>query len=307
MELSGLVAMSHAPGWNMRFDHQGPGERFVAAVSEARALVTSLNPDVLVIFGPDHFRNFFYDAMPPFCIGIENVEAFGDYRSLKGPMPSDPGLGRFIVDQVMSDQFDPTTSFQMGVDHGISASYVALAPQASTRMVPIMINCVGAVMPSLRRCYEFGQAVGRAIRAYPGDGRAVVIGSGGLSHWVPSGSPFDASLTPERRDYVINGRSRAQAHNAAMEALSDKMISEGHEGPINKEWDEWFLSQILAGDLNEILKVGDDALTRDAGNAGHEVRAWVAAIGAWGGPIRNSVYEPVPTWLTGMGCITAVA
>jgi 3-O-methylgallate 3,4-dioxygenase len=38
--------------------------------------------------------------------------------------------------------------------------------------------------PSPRRCYELGQAVGRAIESFPGDARVAVVGSGGLSHFL---------------------------------------------------------------------------------------------------------------------------
>ena len=31
--------------------------------------------DAIVVFGPDHFRNFFYDVLPQFCIGIEKEQA----------------------------------------------------------------------------------------------------------------------------------------------------------------------------------------------------------------------------------------
>ena len=70
-------------------------------------------------------------------------------------------------------------------------------------------------MPTLRRCHEFGQAVGRALRAFPRPGRAVVVGSGGLSHSPPSVSPFDPTVLAETRAYVIGGRGEAAAFNAA--------------------------------------------------------------------------------------------
>jgi hypothetical protein len=36
----------------------------------------------------------------------------------------------------------------------------------------------------VRRCYAFGQAIGRAIASWPQDLTVAVIGSGGLSHFV---------------------------------------------------------------------------------------------------------------------------
>ncbi|MDP1532822.1 MAG: protocatechuate 3,4-dioxygenase, partial [Rubrivivax sp.] len=37
-------------------------------------------------------------------------------------------------------------------------------------------------LPTARRCYALGEAVGRAIRSWDSDARVVVLGTGGLSH-----------------------------------------------------------------------------------------------------------------------------
>ena len=37
-------------------------------------------------------------------------------------------------------------------------------------------------LPSAARCYHLGEAIGRAIAAYPSDLRVLVMGTGGLSH-----------------------------------------------------------------------------------------------------------------------------
>jgi 2,3-dihydroxyphenylpropionate 1,2-dioxygenase len=78
-EVVGLVALSHSPFWDLSFEVDGPGAVFVSGVKKARELVAEKQPDTFVIFGPDHFRNFFYDALPPFCIGVEAISGFGDY------------------------------------------------------------------------------------------------------------------------------------------------------------------------------------------------------------------------------------
>ncbi|MDB5451522.1 MAG: hypothetical protein JWO33_100 [Caulobacteraceae bacterium] len=307
MQIVGLAAMSHTPSWDMSPDHKGPGERFVAAVMAAKRQMAALNPTAFVVFGPDHFRNFFYDVMPAFCIGAEKVEGFGDYSSPKGAFPGNKALGRFIVDHVMADGFDPAVSLNMSIDHGMSQPYAALNPKLDMPITPILINCGGGPMPSPRRCYEFGQAVGRAIRAAPGEGRVVVVGSGGLSHSPPSVSPDDAEVSADNRDYVINGRARAQEFNAMREAQSIERRKVGGVGPINEPFDHWFLDHVKAQDMEPVASLGSDELLEKGGVGGQEIRAWIAALGAWGGPIDQMTYEPVPTWITGMGCITGVA
>jgi 2,3-dihydroxyphenylpropionate 1,2-dioxygenase len=307
MEIAGFVGMSHSPSWDLSFDQQGPGQRFIAAVAQARRMVRDLDCGVLVVFGPDHHRNFFYDLMPAFCIGAGEVRGFGDYSSPSGPLPGYPQLGRFVVERTMAAGFDPAVSLNMGVDHGVTQAYAALAADGSVRLLPIMVNCAGGPMASLRRCHQFGRAVGEAIRAFPGNGRVVAVGSGGLSHSPPSASPFDRAVSDDMRDYAINGRARAAEFNAARERQSIQRRKLGGVGPINTDWDRWFLGQLARADLAPVLDVSAEDLLRDAGIGGQEVRAWVAAIGAWGGVIEQATYDPTPTWITGMACATAAA
>ncbi len=65
------------------------------------------------------------------------------------------------------------------------------------RIVPIAMNHVQHPLPSPRRAYRLGQAVGRALAAWPGDARVVVLGTGGLSHQLDGAragfinKPFD--------------------------------------------------------------------------------------------------------------------
>jgi protocatechuate 4,5-dioxygenase beta chain len=49
-------------------------------------------------------------------------------------------------------------------------------------IVPVCINTVQFPLPSARRCYALGQAVGRAIARWDSGQRVAVIASGGLSH-----------------------------------------------------------------------------------------------------------------------------
>ncbi len=307
MQIVGLVAMSHSPSWDLSMDHQGPGARYVAAVSQARELARAALPDAIVVFGPDHCRNFFFDLMPAFCIGAETLAGFGDYSSPAGPLPAATALARGLAESLMERGFDPALSLRMGVDHGITQAYGAVDPTLATPLVPVLVNCAGPPMPSLRRCHGFGQAVGRAIRAMPGAERVLVVGSGGLSHSPPSVSPDDPLLSADNRDYVINGRGRARDFNAAREQASIARRKLGGVGPINEAWDGWFLQRIATGDLEPILAMSSEELLAQAGVGGQEVRAWMAALGAWDAPVANLAYEPVPTWITGMGCISAFA
>ncbi len=304
MQIAGLVAMSHSPSWDLG-PADGPPKDYVDAVFAARELVAVAKPDILVVFGPDHARNFFFDMMPPFCIGVDQVNGFGDFGSPKGALPSNPALAGFIAEQVAADGFDPALSYNMGVDHGITQPIAALVPNLAVPVTPIVVSCGGPPLPTLARCHAFGHSVGEAVRRFPGAGRAVIVGSGGLSHWPPSVSPADPAISAETRDYVINGRRRAAEFNAQREQSSLRRRAQGGTGPINEEWDRWLLGRLLAGDMDSILAIDNPTLLEKAGPGGQEIRALIAAMGAWGGAAKSVAYSPVPTWITGMGCATA--
>jgi len=304
MKLVGCVAMSHSPSWDMK-PLEGPAKPYVDAVFRAHDAVKAAKPDLIVAFGPDHIRNFFFDLMPAFCMGVEAVQGFGDFSSPGGPLPTLPKQAAAIAQAVMDQGFDPALSHRMGIDHGITQPYAALVPDLSVPILPIMVSSAGPPMPSLARCHAFGAAVGHAIRALPGDERVLVIGSGGLSHSPPAVSPADPTVSAETRDYVINGRDRAAEFNAAREKSSIERRKTGGTGPVNETWDRWFLDRIAADDLAPLLALDEATVLREGGVGGQEVRAWIAALGAWGRPIETVDYAPVPTWITGMGCISA--
>ena len=74
---SALVTMSHSP--LMGFTEPAPQarKRVDTALDGARAFIADFDPELVVLFGPDHYNGFFYDMMPSFCIGAA-AESIGD-------------------------------------------------------------------------------------------------------------------------------------------------------------------------------------------------------------------------------------
>jgi gallate dioxygenase len=52
------------------------------------------------------------------------------------------------------------------------------------RVLPLQVGVLQFPIPTARRCYRLGGALGRAIRACPEDLRVVIVATGGLSHQV---------------------------------------------------------------------------------------------------------------------------
>lgn len=304
VQIVGAACLSHSPFWDRSFAVDGPGAAFVAGVATIRDRIARIAPDLFVVFGPDHFRGFFYDAFPSFCIGIGTVTAVGDYECPQGPLPVRPAMARALYDGIAARGFDPAYSVAMQVDHGIVQPYAVLAPGLDTPMIPIMIGVNGKPRPGFDRCHAFGGAVGRALRVMPGDAKVMLLASGGLSHWVPSAALDDPTLSDDRRDYLINGRARMKAYSAQRDA-SVRERRATVNGRVNEAWDDRFLSLLTAGTMEPILSWPQDAIEDQAGNGAHEIGAWLALAAAWNGPLDRVAYEPVSRWATGMGCVAA--
>ena len=166
------------PYWKEWFDGFKPVHRWLAAAK----------PDVAVVVYNDHGLNFFLDKLPTFAIGA----AVGYQTSDEGwniptvlPFAGDPELSWHVINSVVAADFDVTMCQEMLVDHAVCNPMQLLWPGGKpwpVRIVPVEINTVQFPLPSAARCYEFGQAIGRAVASYPSDERVVVIGTGGLSH-----------------------------------------------------------------------------------------------------------------------------
>ena len=304
-EIIGLVAMSHSPFATMLppVGPEQPGGRFLADAARVAEAVAQLAPDAAVVIGPDHFHGNFYDVMPPFVLGVEQAEGFGDFGSRSGPLPVATDLAWSIQAPLAEAGFDLSLSYALTADHGIVQSYDMVCGTGGTAkipLVPLIVNTAAPPLPSMERCVGLGTALGRALRESPFPGRVLVIASGGLSHWLPSNDPRDPSVAEERRTGVIHGRRDARAFAAAREP---RVLAMGGDpgARVNSTWDAWFLKQLTAADLAPIAALGDEGLEELAGSGGHEVRTWLIGQAAVAEPLVWTSYEAVPEWITGMG------
>jgi 2,3-dihydroxyphenylpropionate 1,2-dioxygenase len=300
-EIIGLVAMSHSPFATMLppADASQPGGRFLADAARVGEAVARLAPDAVVVIGPDHFHANFYDVLPPFILGVEKAEGFGDFGSRSGPLPVAAELAWPIRDALAVAGFDLALSYALTVDHGVVQSYDVVCGDGIP-LVPLVVNTAAPPLPSMRRCAALGAALGTAIRDADFPGRVLLVASGGLSHWLPSNDPRDSSLGAQRRASVIHGRKDVRAVAAAREPAVRAMGGDPN-ARVNAEWDGWFLKQLAAGDLTAISELGDDGLEENAGRGGHEIRTWLVGLAAVAAPLLWTSYEPVPEWITGMG------
>lgn len=305
-----LECLSHTPLQGY-FD---PPREVVAAVERvqaaARARVEAFDPELIVVFFPDHYNGFFYDVMPQFCIGA-SATAIGDFRSLAGPLdvPRDTALS--LAQSVLADDIDAAVSHRMQVDHGCSQALEVLTGGLDRYpVVPVFINSVAPPLASCRRVRALGAAVGRYLATRWE--RVLVVGSGGISHEPPV--PEIAGADAEVAERLIAGRNPGpearQARQARTVAAARAFAAgESRLRELNPQWDQAFLDMLARADFAAIDSMSNDAITRDGGKSAHEIRTWIAAFAALAqaGAYRASVeyYRPIEEWIAGFAVMQA--
>ncbi|MGB0696536.1 MAG: class III extradiol dioxygenase family protein [Rhodospirillaceae bacterium] len=154
----------------------------------ARDWLAEVKPDLAIVIYNDHGLNFFLDKQPTFAIGAAPEYRTEDEGWGIPVIPPFQGNAKFswhLIEQVMADEFDLTTCQEMAVDHGFTVPMQLFWPDfsyAGIQTVPVCVNTVQHPLPSPKRCFQLGQAIGRAVASYPEDIKVVVLGTGGLSH-----------------------------------------------------------------------------------------------------------------------------
>jgi 2,3-dihydroxyphenylpropionate 1,2-dioxygenase len=307
-----LCCMSHSPLLDLS---EHPAELTAdvdGAIARARTFVQEYDPDVVVLFTPDHYNGFFYRLMPPFCIGLQ-AAGVGDYGTAAGPLNVPRDIAEGLSEAVLADGIDLSVSVQMDVDHGAVQPLEKLFGGIDTvPVLPVFINSVAAPLGPMHRVRLLGEAVGRFFTAR--SERVLFLGSGGLSHDPPV--PTLATATGPVAERIITGRPATAAERAARQ---EAVIAAGAgfaEGtvplrPLNPEWDQALLDLLESGDLGRLDDWSNAWVEEQGGGSAHEVRTWVAAhaaMAAGGGYVTTSrYYRAIPEYIAGFAVTTAVA
>jgi 2,3-dihydroxyphenylpropionate 1,2-dioxygenase len=303
--------MSHSPLLNLPGPSQDLLDDIDGALTQARDFVADFNPEIVVIFAPDHYNGFFYRTMPPFCIGTD-AQGVGDYGTHNGPLDVPETTAVACAKAVLSAGVDVAISASMDVDHGTVQPLEKLFGSATARpVIPIFINSVATPLGPLHRCRTLGTAVGSYLATL--NKRVLVIGSGGLSHDPPV--PTLATAVPQVVERIVHGRpmtpeQRSARQTAVMEAAKSFAAGDSPLQPLNPEFDRKFLEIIDHGKLDELDKWSNAFIAGEGGNSAHEIRTWVAAFAALAaaGPYQTGVryYRAVPELIAGFAVRTAV-
>jgi 2,3-dihydroxyphenylpropionate 1,2-dioxygenase len=258
---------SHAPGITGRAELAPPELRdsFYAAFHRMRDAIHAAAPDALVIIAAEHFANFFMNNMPAFAIGTG--------ESYSGPIEDTAWLGIPSRQAVGAPELGKRLVSEML--QTVDVSYCEEWSLDHGIMVPLHfldpdnklkllpVN-VNCQGPPLTPLHR-AWAFGEALRRACDKvpERIAIVGTGGISHWP---------ATPD-------------------------------SGKINEAWDLDFLERWKTQDRDAMLAYDDAATYRDAGQGGFEIRTFIAAAAAAGGPGRVDFYAPIPIFA--VGCTVA--
>lgn len=307
--------MSHSPLLNL----PGPSAELLddigVQLAQARSFVREFDPELVVVFSPDHYNGFFYRLMPPFCIGTA-ATGVGDYGTAAGPLDVAADIATGLAEAVWDAGVDVSLSAAMDVDHGTVQPLEILFGAAQSGLdappiVPVFINSVATPLGPLKRVRALGTAIGEHLSTL--DKRVLLVGSGGLSHDPPV--PTLATAPPAALDRIVGGapmsaEGRAARQNAVIAAAHDFAHGDSPLQPLNPAWDHAFLDLLDGNRVAEVDGWSNDWIAAEAGNSAHEVRTWVAAFAALAaqGSYRTEqrYYRAAPELIAGYAIRTAV-
>jgi 2,3-dihydroxyphenylpropionate 1,2-dioxygenase len=305
-----LICCSHSPLMVTGIEETETGvqAQFFRELESCAEALHEFNPDLVVVFGPDHFNGFFYELMPSFCIGTA-AESSKDWHLEAGTLRVPRDLAVDCARYLLAQDIDVAISHAMKVDHGITIPlYKLTGSLARYDMLPVFINCAADPRPSFKRVRAFGAAIGAFLADK--DLRVTLVGSGGLSHDPPT--PRIDHSAPEKTERLVLRRTPTQdeldaRENRVIQAARDLVVGKGPCLPPSEQWDRNFLDTMLSGKVERFDAITDTEIDTIAGFGGHEVRTWVAAAAAARemGQVRSELkyYHLVPEWITGMGIV----
>lgn len=242
-----------------------PAARVMAAFREVRERIEALQADTVVVIGDDHYTLFGTQCAPSILIGVGDVEGpIEPWLNIqRRPVANHPELAEHLMDTGLDQGFDWAVAKTLVLDHSVMVP-VHLSVPDSARVIPVYIS--SGVKPFIRgqRCVALGRMLGEAIASWPGNERVVVLGTGGISHWV---------------------------------GMADM-------GRVNQEFDHHILRLVEQGDLSALAALGDDDIIEHGGNGALEIRNWLVALAALRSyEARVMHYEPLEAWITGLGFV----
>jgi len=225
----------------------------------------------VVMFSNDHLLNWPINNTPEYTVGIadEHVGPADWYdewlgMATKYRVPGHSALARYLVNEGARRRLTFAYLRDMQFDDGFSVPLHYLTPEMKTRFVPVSMNCTVPPIPTPERAYAVGATLRDMLKAYPGEERVAVVGTGGLSH-EPGGPRYFW---------------------------------------VDEEFDRWFLDLLKSGDHARLLRECTLERMEAAGSGGTaELLSWILTLAFTQGPADVLAYMPAIAWRSGTGMV----
>jgi len=264
-EFAGGFATSHTLMASAGVEEQAT--RVTDGMVEIGRRVRALQPDVVVLVSNDHLFTFDLDLQAPFIVGVDDRHTpYGDMEIPRIPHYGHRAFAEEFVSHAARSGFNVATAQGLQLDHGMAIPMMFIDPDRKLNIVPLYLNLMMQPMPTFARCLELAGILRDFVHSTCQNAqRVVVVGAGGLSHWV--------------------GLEKIDVH----EAWDRQFLADLSRGNLSK----W---------LEKPEKEVEDEAGNGGLEIIHWL-FMTTAIGARSAEVIY--YEPMPAWMTGMGGIQA--
>jgi protocatechuate 4,5-dioxygenase beta chain len=201
-----------------------------------RALLAYARPDVLVVIGSDHLRQFVTSNMPAFLIGKA--------ESMRGTLPSEQRAFGLPFSRVSGHRelaelllglhqlpsgFDFAFSDEPWLDHAFMVPLLYLTPDLYVPIVPIFTNCNAPPIPTAGRFIALGHHIRQVVGGWAGPSRVAVVGTGHLAFELGGPRQFLGKSPDPVFDDMALKALRSGDTGALIELCGyDRMLSAGN-------------------------------------------------------------------------------
>lgn len=139
----------------------------------------ALDADLLIVISNAHCDDFVTRCVPAFAVHCGTRAAGSGGHS--GWWPIDGATGYALVTELQELGFDPAFTLDAALGTAFTIPLEFCGYKREQPFLPVFVNAYVPPQPSPERCFAFGQALARALERI--GKRAVVLASGGLSHY----------------------------------------------------------------------------------------------------------------------------
>ncbi len=313
-----LVCVSHSPIIMIRAKAPAQEAEILARYDACVRGIEQFDPELVILFGGDHFAGFPLSCMPAHCVGL-SCEAVDDVGGFAGALQVPSKLAGDLVAHLRHCEFDTAVSYKMRVDHGFSQPLKRLTGALDRYpTIPVFIGALAPPFLPFRRSRQLGEAIGKFVKST--QLRTLIIGSGGLSHhptrYYPEVGQGDAAVAA----YQLEGERGGSFSDAQWLRRLHDMHVEGAEMLINGQRtredirlnpavDHAFLEHLSAYELEAFDGWSAEEMVQTAGIGFLELHAWIAATAAYqaAGVARpaRTLYAPTLEYGIGYGMVDA--